>query len=89
MRDRGMLNKQEQECYEMFRIYDTGAHDLAALKTNVKKHEYILYGGRPEFYPEDRKAILTLLQFKRERIDIEQRHAETKERMQNKMRTGR
>jgi hypothetical protein len=71
----------------MFRLFDTGAHEMALLKTNVKKWEYILYGGRPEVYPEDRRAMLTLLQFKRERIEKEQKHAQTKERMQQKMKS--
>jgi hypothetical protein len=71
----------------MFRLFDTGAHEMALLKTNVKKWEYILYGGRPEVYPQDRRAMLTLLQFKRERIEKEQKHAQTKEAMKQKMKS--
>ena len=89
MFDTGRITNQELECLEMFRLFDAGAHELAMLKTNIKKWEYKLYGGRPEVYPQDRKAILTLLQFKQERIEKEQKHAETKQRMEEKMRSER
>lgn len=85
MYDHAMISKQELECYEMFRLFDAGAHELAMLKTNVKKWEYVLYGGRPEVYPQDKKAILTLLQFKQERIEHEQKRMQKREEMQGKM----
>jgi hypothetical protein len=72
----------------MFRLFDTGAHELALLKTNVKKWEYLLYGGRTEVYPQDRKAMLTLLQYKQQRIEKEQKHAQAKEKMAQKMKSG-
>ncbi len=74
----------------MFRLFDTGAHELALLKTNVKKWEYLLYGnnGRPEVYPQDRKAMLALVQFKNERIQKEQKHAQAKEKMAQRMKGG-
>lgn len=86
MYDKGRLTKQELECLEMFRLFDAGAHDLAMLKTNVKKWEYKLYGGRPEVYPQDRKAILTLLQFKQERIEREQKRMNKEQEMEQKRR---
>lgn len=69
----------------MFTLFETGAHELAMLKTNLKRWEYVLYGGRPEVYPQDRKAILTLLQFKQERIEHEQKHMQKQEEMRQKM----
>jgi len=86
--DSGKISKQELEVLEMFRLFDTGAHELALLKTNVKKWEYLLYGGRPEVYPQDRKAMLALVQFKNERIQKEQKHAEAREKMAQKMKGG-
>lgn len=72
------------ECLEMFQLYDSGGHDLI-LKTNVKKWEYKLYGGRPEFYPQDRLALFTMLKFKGERADHDRKHtlkqAEMKKRL--------
>jgi hypothetical protein len=66
------LTKQEIECYEMFALFDTGAHDLI-LKTNIKQWEYILYNGRPELYPQDRKAIFSLLKLKNQKAQAEQK----------------
>lgn len=87
MSDRPILTQQELECWEMFQIYETGAHELAALKTHVKQWEYVLYGsgGRPEFYPQDRHAILTLLQFKNERIEKEQKSLQKKQEIEERM----
>lgn len=85
MFDKGRLSQQEVECLDMFRVYDTGAHDLAALKTHVKKWEYVLHGGRPEFYPQDRKAMLTLLEFKNQRLEREEKRMKKQQEMKEKM----
>jgi len=85
--DKSDLTKQDLECLELFRLYDAGAFDLI-LKTNIKKWEYLLYGGRKEFYPEDRKAIYTLLQFKNKRVSNEQKKAETEARIKQRMKGG-
>lgn len=86
MYDNSKLSKVELECLDMFKLFDAGAHELALLKTHVKQWEYLLYGGRPEVYPEDRKAMLTLLEFKRQRIEKEKKRDEAKQRMQERMR---
>lgn len=88
MYDTGKISKQELEVLEMFRLFDTGAHELALLKTNVKKWEYVLYGGRPEVYPQDLKAMLTLLQFKNERIQKEQKKVDKQHAMKERMKSG-
>ena len=68
------LTKQEVECYEMFELFDAGAHDLI-LKTNIKQWERVMYGGRPELYPQDRKALFTMLRFKAENTQARQKKA--------------
>lgn len=91
MLDKANVSRQELECYEMFQLFDTGAHELALLKSHIKHWEYLLYGGRKEVYPQDRKAILTLLQFKNERIEKEQRSVQKKQEIEERikrMRTG-
>jgi hypothetical protein len=79
-----MLTKQELECLEMFQLYESRGADLI-LKTNVKKWEYKLYGGRPEFYPQDRRALFTMQKFRLEKQEHDRKHAEIKQRMQQKM----
>ena len=88
MYDTGKISKQEYEVLEMFRLFDAGAHELALMKTNIKKWEYDLYGGRPEVYPQDRRAMLTLLQFKNERIQKEQKKVDKQQAMKEKMKSG-
>lgn len=82
---KGGLTKQELECFEMFQLFEAGASNELILKTNIKKWEYCLYGGRPEFYPQDRKALFTMIQFRNEQIHHDQKHAEKQTLMKQKM----
>lgn len=66
--EEGNLTKQEWECVEMFVLFEAGVKNELLLKTNVKEWEYKLYGGRPEFYPQDRKALITMIKFRNEKV---------------------
>lgn len=80
MYGKGLLTKQELECFEMFQLHESGASQLI-LKTNLKKWEYKLYGGRPEFYPQDRKALLTMIQFRNDKNEHDRKRAEKQQKM--------
>lgn len=64
----------------MFQLYESGGQSLI-LKTNVKRWEYKLYGGRPEFYPQDRMALLTMQKFRQERQEHDRKRTLTRQRM--------
>jgi hypothetical protein len=72
----------------MFRLFTSQAYDLM-LKTNVKRWERVLYGGRPEFYPEDKKMMFTLLEFRNQRQERGRKRAEAESRMKEHMQGGR
>lgn len=69
----------------MFQLYESGGAQLI-LKSNVKKWEYKLHGGRPEFYPQDRKALFTMQKFRYDKQERDRKHAELKTKMQQKQR---
>jgi hypothetical protein len=81
----GNLTKREWECLEMFVLFEAGVKNDLLLKVNVKEWEYKLYGGRPEFYPEDRKAIITMQGFRSEinqhKTNKATKHAELKQKL--------
>jgi hypothetical protein len=55
------MTRGQYEAWESFKMYQQGGLEMYMV-TNIKKWEFVLYGGkRPEFYPEDRKAIFALL----------------------------
>lgn len=64
----------------MFQLYESGGQNLI-LKSNVKKWEYKLYGGRPEFYPQDRMALFTMQRFRQEKQEHDKKRTLTKQRM--------
>jgi hypothetical protein len=47
-----------------------------------------LHGGRPEFYPEDRQAIYTLLDYRNRRQERDRKKADAESRMKNRMKGG-
>lgn len=77
----GYLSKQEWECVELFVLFEAGVKNDLLLKTNVKEWEYKLYGGRPEFYPQDRKALVTMLKIRGEQT----KHKTEKAQKQNEL----
>jgi hypothetical protein len=81
------LTKQDVECLEQFRLFETGAYDLI-LKSGIKKWEYVLHGGRKEFYPEDRKSILTLLGYSKKRQERDQRRTEKQQELAARRKGG-
>lgn len=84
MYDSPELSQQELEVFEMFRLFDAGAHELV-MKVNMKKWEYVLYNGvRPELYPQDKTALFTLIKFKNDRIVKEQKKVQKEAEMQEK-----
>jgi len=86
MNGRGPLTSQELECLEMFELFDVcGIHNELLLKSNVKRWEYKLYGGRPELYPQDRKALFAMMQFKADKIRYDEEHAEKRAAVQQKL----
>lgn len=84
MDGKGALTKQELECLQMFQLYESGGTELI-LKTNLKKWEYKLYGGRPEFYPQDRIALFTMQKMRMETQAHAAKHEEKKALMKQKM----
>lgn len=81
---RGKLSRQELECLEMFQLYESGGQNLI-LKSNIKKWEYKLYGGRPEFYPQDRLALFTMMKFRSDKLEHERKHAAKQAEMQRRL----
>jgi hypothetical protein len=86
---KGNVSKQELECLEMFHLFNAGVNDTLLLKSQVKRWEYVLYGGRPEFYPQDRKCLLTLLELKREKEEHDRKREEEQARMKERMAASR
>lgn len=70
----------------MFQLWEAGARELI-LKSHVKKWEYKMYGGRPELYPQDRRALLTMIQFRNEKIAHDQKHVEAQQKMKQRLTT--
>jgi hypothetical protein len=84
MYDNSQLSQQEIECLEMFQMFDKGAHELI-LKMNLKKWEYVLYNGvRPELYPQDKIALFTMLRFKNDRMEKEQKKIQKEAEIQQR-----
>jgi hypothetical protein len=81
----GNLTRQEWECIEMFVLFEAGVKNELLLKTNVKEWEYKLYGGRPEFYPQDRKAIVTMLQIRAEQTQHKNQKAVKQAELKQKL----
>jgi hypothetical protein len=40
------------------------------MKTNIKRWEIAVHGGRPELYPQDRIALLTLYDYYNEGVEM-------------------
>jgi hypothetical protein len=70
----------------MFQLWEAGGRELI-LKSHVKKWEYIQYGGRPELYPQDRRALLTMIQFRNEKTEHDQKHLEAQQKMKQRLTT--
>jgi hypothetical protein len=79
------LSLQEWECLEMFLLFEAGVKNDLLLKTNVKEWEYKLHGGRPEFYPQDRKALLAMVSFKNEKNRRDQNRSLKKQQLDQKL----
>jgi hypothetical protein len=78
------LSRQEIECFEMFQMFDKGAYDLM-MKINIKRWEYVLYGGkRPELYPQDKKALFAMIKFKEDRLGNEKKRIAKQQEMKQK-----
>lgn len=81
----GNLTKQEWECVEMFVLFEAGVKNDLLLKTHVKEWEYKLYGGRPELYPQDRKALMTMLKFRQEQTQHDAKKQQSKAALQQRL----
>lgn len=82
---KGNLTVQEWECVEMFILFEAGVKNELLLKTNVKEWEYKLYGGRPEFYPQDRKALLTMVKIRNQQIERNAKKQQSKNALQQRL----
>lgn len=87
-----LITKQEWECLEMFVLFEAGVKNDLLLKCNVKEWEYKLYGGRPELYPQDRKALVTMIQFRNEKTKHDTiksaKHAQLKQKLASMRASG-
>lgn len=82
---KGNLTKQEWETVEMFVLFEAGVKNDLLLKTHVKEWEYLLYGGRPELYPQDRKAILTMLKIRQDQTERNAKKQQSKVALQQRL----
>lgn len=69
----------------MFVLFENGIKNELLLKTNVKEWEYKLYGGRPELYPQDRRALMAMIQFRNERTKKDQNRMVKKQEVQKRL----
>lgn len=82
---KGNLTGQEWECVEMFILFESGVKNELLLKSNVKEWEYKLYGGRPEFYPQDRKALLSMIKIRNEKTERDAKRQQSKAALQQRL----
>lgn len=69
----------------MLILFEAGVKDDLLLKCNVKDWEYKLYGGRPEFYPQDRKALMSMLKFRQQQKEHEAKKQQSKAALQQRL----